>query len=269
MMRLKKNRINSLLCKAARYSALLLLLLISLENGYASLPDTIASIRSSIVAVGTYSRLENRPFHILGTGFAVMNGKYVATNAHVIPSVLNNEKKERIIIYIGKGKNAHVVNAEVVAIDKTYDLALLRIAGEALNPMILSQKSIREGEQIAFTGFPLGTILGLYPVTHHGIISSITPIVIPARSERELTANRLKQLRNPYLVYQLDAVAYPGNSGSPVYNPETGEVIAIINKVLVKATKEAVLTDPSAITYSIPIRYLQQMINDLQQDTKK
>lgn len=135
--------------------------------------------------------------------------------------------------------------------------------------MILSQKSIREGEQIAFTGFPLGTILGLYPVTHHGIISSITPIVIPARSERELTANRLKQLRNPYLVYQLDAVAYPGNSGSPVYNPETGEVIAIINKVLVKATKEAVLTDPSAITYSIPIRYLQQMINDLQQDTKK
>jgi S1-C subfamily serine protease len=67
-------------------------------------------------------------------------------------------------------------------------------------------------------------------------------------------------LKNSYDIYQLDATAYPGNSGSPVYDPRTGEVVAIINKVLVKTTKEHMLSDPSAITYAIPIKYLNKLI---------
>lgn len=245
---------------------LLLVFLVFLQQeSYAALPDTISLIQPSIVGVGTYNRTSDQPFRLLGTGFAVMDGQYIATNAHVIPDQLDSKKKEKIIVYAGKGKDAHVISAELAALDQTHDSALLRISDSTLKPLSLSARTVREGEQIAFTGFPLGAILGLYPVTHHGIISSITPIVIPARSEKELTAKRLKQLRNPYFVYQLDAVAYPGNSGSPVYNPDNGEVIAIINKVLVKATKEAVLTDPSAITYSIPIKYLQSMIDNLRQ----
>ena len=37
-----------------------------------------------------------------------------------------------------------------------------------------------------------------------------------------------------YPIFQLDATAYPGNSGSPLYDPESGEVIAVINMVFVK-----------------------------------
>ena len=61
-------------------------------------------------------------------------------------------------------------------------------------------------------------------------------------------------------MFQLDATAYPGNSGSPVYDPDTGEVIGVVNMVFVKSTKEAALTQPSGITYAIPSRYLVELL---------
>ncbi|MCB1737317.1 MAG: serine protease, partial [Gammaproteobacteria bacterium] len=53
---------------------------------------------------------------------------------------------------------------------------------------------------------------------------------------------------------------YPGNSGSPVYHPETGAVIGIINKVFVKETKEMVIEKPSGITYAIPIKFAKDLL---------
>ena len=61
-------------------------------------------------------------------------------------------------------------------------------------------------------------------------------------------------------IFQLDATAYPGNSGSPVYDAATGEVVGVINMVFVKGTKESVLTQPSGITYAIPAKYLQDLV---------
>lgn len=50
------------------------------------------------------------------------------------------------------------------------------------------------------------------------------------------------------------------NSGSPVYDLESGEVLGIINMVLVKAGKESVLAQPSGISYAIPVSHLVDMI---------
>jgi serine protease Do len=61
-------------------------------------------------------------------------------------------------------------------------------------------------------------------------------------------------------VFQLDATAYPGNSGSPIYDPESGEVLGIINMVFVKGTKESVLAQPSGITYAVPANYLRDLL---------
>ena len=120
--------------------------------------------------------------------------------------------------------------------------------------------TVREGEEVAVTGFPIGMVLGLYPVTHRGIVAAITPIVIPAISSRSLTAIQIKRMRNPFVVYQLDIVAYPGNSGSPVYNVETGDVIGVVNSVFVKGTKESVLEKPSGISYAIPVKYVHDLL---------
>ena len=66
---------------------------------------------------------------------------------------------------------------------------------------------------------------------------------------------------NRFDAFQLDAIAYPGNSGSPLFEPETGHVIGILNMVFVKETKENVLSKPSGISYAIPVRYLRALID--------
>jgi S1-C subfamily serine protease len=61
-------------------------------------------------------------------------------------------------------------------------------------------------------------------------------------------------------VLQLDATAYPGNSGSPLYNPDNGQVVGIVSSVFVKSSKENVLKDPSGITYAVPIRFARALL---------
>ncbi|MCP5157413.1 MAG: serine protease, partial [Ectothiorhodospiraceae bacterium] len=76
----------------------------------------------------------------------------------------------------------------------------------------------------------------------------------------QLNPTMIKRLRDPYDVFQLDATAYPGNSGSPLYDMATGAVVGVINKVFVKETKESILERPSGITYAIPARYVRALL---------
>lgn len=103
-------------------------------------------------------------------------------------------------------------------------------------------------------------VLGLYPVTHSGIISTITPIVIPSNNSKSLTARQIQRMRNRFEVYQLDGTAYPGNSGSPVYDAHSGKVVGVLNSVFVKGTKETLLERPSGISYAIPVRYVHELL---------
>jgi len=230
----------------------------------AGLPDTLARVRKSVVAVGTLTPVKGSPksppqARYLGTGFAVKDGTLVITNHHVVPDKL--KKGERLAVFSGRGRKARIHEATLLKTDREHDLALLRIQGTPLEPLRLHGKGwIREGTEVAFTGFPLGMVLGLYPVTHKGIVSAITPAAIPAGSSRELNAARIKRLRNPFLVYQLDAIAYPGNSGSPLYLLSSGEVIGVVNSVFVKGSKESVLSAPSGISYAIPVRHVLRLM---------
>jgi S1-C subfamily serine protease len=121
--------------------------------------------------------------------------------------------------------------------------------------------TVREGQKIAFTGFPIGMVLGLYPVTHRGIVAAITPMARPVENARTLNGAQMKRLRNLFDAFQLDGTAYPGNSGSPVYEPDTGRVVGVINSVVVKESKESVLEKPSGISYAIPAKYVQQLLD--------
>lgn len=227
----------------------------------ADLVGLIAAIKPSIVGVGTTQATRRPPHELLGTGFVVGDGSLVLTNAHVVPGDLDGSKFEKLVVFFGTGKQIRGQEATVVATDRTHDLALLRHNGPKPPALRLAgREMLPEGTQIAFTGFPIGAVLGLYPVTHTGIISAITPTAIPAPNSVSLTANQIRALRAPYAVYQLDATAYPGNSGSPLVGVESGAVIGIINKVLVKKTKENLLSDPSNISYAIPATFLLDLL---------
>lgn len=245
-------------CRRVRRWRLILLLSFPLYTTALAgdLPDTVAKIKPSIVGVGTFQRTRQPAVSLRGTGFVVADGRHVLTNLHVIPKAVDTRNKETLAIFAGTGEDPDVRLAVEVATDAVHDLVLLKISDAPLPALKLGDSDkVREGERYAFTGFPIGAILGLYPVTHRGIVSSITPEIIPPDNTRELTAVMLNKLKHPYMVFQLDATAYPGNSGSPLYNPDTGEVIGIVNKVFVQETKENVLQKPSGISFAIPIRY--------------
>ncbi len=230
----------------------------------AQLVEVLPRIKPSVLAVGTFQRTRNPSFAFRGTGFAVGNGRLIATNAHVLPTVLDEARMETLAVAVPgpRGGTAAVRPATLAARDEARDLALLRIEGEPVPALALDADAlVREGQDIAFTGFPIGNALGFAPVTHRGIIAAITPIGIPQNRARELNPALIRRLgTDPFDVYQLDATAYPGSSGSPVFDPQSGRVIGVVNMVFVKSTKESVLSDPSGISYAIPVRYLREML---------
>lgn len=226
------------------------------------LVQTIESVKPSIVGIGTYQKTRSPAVNFMGTGFAVGDGLSVVTNAHVIPNLMDTENKESLGIITGNGDTTEFRAAVVVAIDEEHDLAHLKISGIPLPAMKLGDSDIAlEGQSLAFTGFPIGMILGFHHVTHRGMISSITPVVMPALNSRKLDVKMIGQLKkSAYTVFQLDGTAYPGSSGSPLYDPETGAVYGIINMVFVKGLKEAALSQPSGITYAIPSSYIGNLL---------
>ena len=227
----------------------------------ADLADTVEKIKPSVVGIGVHTPSGRQKNNLNGSGFVIGNGQYVVTNHHVLPKELDSNLLQKMAIFTGSGKNAKVRMADVIASSQLHDIAVLKVHGAPLPAMKLADKNFRrEGSYVAFSGFPIGAVLGLYPVTHRGIIASITPTIIPVDSAQQISIKMLKMLRNPYLVYQLDATAYPGNSGSALYDVDTGEVIGIINKVFVQESKEAVISKPSGITYAIPVKYLLALL---------
>lgn len=225
--------------------------------------DTIETVKRSIVGIGTFQRTRTPQFQFLGTGFVVGDGSLVATNAHVVPATVNTAQRETLVALLPiPGENAQFRELERIASDPGHDLALLKMGGPPMTPLKLRAAGrVREGETYFFTGYPIGSVLGPFPVTHRGMIASITPIAIPPPRADQLDANMIRRLsEGPFPVYQLDGTAYPGNSGSPVYDPDNGDVVAVINMVFVKGTKESALTSPSGITYAIPAHHLQTLL---------
>ena len=138
---------------------------------------------------------------------------------------------------------------------------LLKISGDPIPALKIGDSDrAREGWQLYFTGFPIGSVLGLNPTTHRAGLAAIIPIFTPMLNASQLNVRAVKQARDPYEVFELDAIAYPGNSGSPVWHPETGEVLGVVNSVYVKGAKEAALSAPSGITYAIPAKYVHQLL---------
>ena len=233
-----------------------------MDGGVAGgLSETIDRVKPSVVAVGTYQATRKPAAELLGTGFAVGDGLHVITSGHVIPTDLNREHRETLSVFLPRGDTVEARPVELVGEDTEHDLAVLRMSDAPLPALALGDdESVREGQSIAFTGFPAAPALGLYPVTHRGIISAITPAAVPPPSAGYLDHRMIQRLRQNFTVFQLDATAYPGNSGSPLYDPGTGAVIGVVGSVAVKETKERVLQDPSGITYAIPIRHARDLL---------
>ena len=249
--------------RVAVWAALLVVAILPLHWARADLADTVARVKPSVVIVGTFRATDSPRFRLRGTGFVAGSGNTVITNAHVLPDSAENQDGMSLVIQVrGAGPELGMRNAKLLELDRVHDLALLRFDGAPVPAMLVRDSdTVREGQSVAFTGFPIGGALGFSPVTHRATVSSIVAAVLPAPTARQLTESTIRGARSgSFEVFQLDGTAYPGNSGGPLFDPESGAVLGVVNMVFIKGTREGALSQPSGISYAIPSKFVRQLL---------
>ena len=180
------------------------------ELGEASIPtnsleDVILSLRSAIVWVE--ADLGNNQ-HSQGSGFIVDEAGYVITTAHVIDGY-----REVCVGWPPDQYNPSVVAAEVIAVNRDLDLAILDLEGSGYPALEIGydvRSEVSIGHSIIVLGFPVGSMIGLNDITvTKGIVSSFVCI-------------------ENNLIMEIDATVSLGSSGGPLYSLDNHTVIGII-----------------------------------------
>lgn len=234
-----------------------------LPHARAALPDTVARMKPCVVLVGTYRETDSPRFQLRGAGFLAGRASQVVTCAHVLPVASAGAPAAPLVVQLWQRESGWTMRAaQVRSTERFGDVALLDYEG-APGPMapIGDSASVREGEDLAFIGFPIGNVLGHAHVVHRALVSSIARSVTPSPDADRLRESAIHGVREgTFDIFQLDAVAYPGNSGGPLFRPETGEVVGMMNMVLLKGTREAALSQPSGIAYAIPASRVRELM---------
>lgn len=142
-----------------------------------------------------------------GTGYAI-NNDCIVTNNHVI------EDAKNIIVKGIKGNFDIGYKAEVLATDKSNDIAILKIIDSNFKgfgniPYNIDSRMADVGEDVFVLGYPLTNELGSEIKLTNGIISSRTGY------------------QGNVATYQISAPVQPGNSGGPMFDKK-GNVIGIV-----------------------------------------
>ena len=231
-------------------------------GGATDLRALVAAAKPSVFAIGLFARMAKPAFRFSGTCFAIPGGLFV-TCAHVI-QLPNLANREFVAVAIPSPGGHKIIEVNVVATNRENDLAVV----EPVNPLTEPVKALQlnntlpaEGTEIVLIGYPIGSALGLHAATHRGIVSAVVPMAFPLPTTTGLEARNVQALRAaPLEILQLDATAYPGNSGSPVIDTHTGQVLAVVSLTMIKGTRESAMTSPSGISYAVPVQHLTGMI---------
>jgi hypothetical protein len=172
--------------------------------------------------------VKNGSENITGSGFLYDTKGDIVTNAHVV------EGGSSITV---KMADTSTYKGKLIGKSEITDVALVRVDNlRGKSPMKISKNSkVDIGNEIIALGSPLG----LQNTATTGIISGL---------------NRNFNLKNYQYknVYQISAPISPGNSGGPLLDKNTGDVIGI----------NSAKVDTESIGFSIPIAQVTPMIDN-------
>jgi S1-C subfamily serine protease len=221
----------------------------------------VARVRPAVLAVGTYCLQDAPAARYVGTGFVIDDGRTVVTNAHNVEAVRQQDRLAHMAVYAPDSRPSDGRRVAVTAEDRFHDIALLRFEGPPLPALMVDAQTVpRQGQAVGIVGYPIGMSLGVVPAAHKGVVAAVVPAVRPLPEGAVLTPELARAIREPYLLYQLDLVVFPGNSGSPMFDADSGVVLGVINKTLATRTREHLLTDPSGIAYAVEARWVHQLL---------
>jgi S1-C subfamily serine protease len=163
----------------------------------------------------------------IGTGVVIVDDGTILTNLHVV------QKAKRIKVMFHDGQES---SAEVVSVDTTNDLAVLRakrVPDDLRAATLRGTADLRPGEPVMTVGFPFG----IGPSVSSGVISGL---------QREYRSPGGHQTIDNLI--QFDAAANPGNSGGPLLTLD-GEVVGIVTAILNPAQQRVFI----GIGFAVPI----------------
>ena len=193
------------------------------------------SVCDSVVTVLCYQdHISDKTSDIMsqGTGTVISSDGYLVTNAHVI----GNSKAFVVNIVFNNGDK---YQAQIIGYDSWSDLAVLKIDATGLKAVTFGDSDkLAIGDDVITVGSPGG----------EKFKNSLTKGIVSA-FDRELSVNK-------YVRYiQSDAAISPGNSGGPLCNIY-GQVVGI-------TTAKAVADYYENMSFSIPSRTVEEIVNDL------
>jgi S1-C subfamily serine protease len=160
---------------------------------------------------------DGRPAH--GSGFFAIEPGLILTNAHVVGMLHKEAFPPRAVeATLASGtKEERKLKAELLAVDRNSDLAVLRVKADGLPaPLSLSSAStLRETQAVWIVGFPLGDQLGKEITVSSSSVSSL-------RGEPGGAITRV----------QVNGGMHRGNSGGPVVDAN-GSVVGVAVSILI------------------------------------
>ncbi len=181
----------------------------------------------------------------LGSGVIINEQGEIITNAHVV------EGATKIKVTLPDGRQ---FDGELVDINRTNDLALLRIKGKNLPYATLGNSDdLMIGEWCIAFGNPFGFLLeDAQPSITVGVISALNRNLKSGQSDGREFKNMI----------QTDAAINPGNSGGPLTNA-LGEVIGINTFIFSRSGGS------EGIGFAIPINNVKKFIAQSKENAKK
>jgi serine protease Do len=183
----------------------------------------------------------------LGSGFLISPDGYILTNHHVAGNA------SEVVVTMTNGEK---YDAEIIGSDFVTDVALLKIEGEDLPYLKLSDSdNLLTGEWVIAFGNPFGLFdMNAKPTVTVGVISN-------------KGLNFIHEEKNKFRVYrgmiQTDAAISSGNSGGPLVNSR-GEVIGM-NTVIFSTSQSRQGAGSIGIGFAIPINRVKNVVDRLRE----
>ena len=199
---------------------------------YESAGPAVVNISTVVIAYDFFMRAVPQEGGT-GSGFVYDTEGHIVTNYHVV------ENAEELSVTLADGE---VYPAEIVGVDPSNDLAVIRIEADTLpQPVGLGDSdSLRVGEFVVAIGNPFG----LERTLTVGVISSLGR-VIESPDGRFIGE-----------AIQTDAAINPGNSGGPLLDLE-GRVIGVNSQIISPSRASA------GIGFAVPVNTVKRVVPQL------
>jgi len=243
-------------------------------------------LKPSVVAIASKLSSNSEFPEIIGTGFIAREDGVVFTNKHVVEAIFKLPRHKAdaaawpayvLYFHLVPSKGMAVIKLEITGVVTpdlterpaiTYgpdvpDVGCITVKARELPTLPIAERfDLNEGERVFLSGFPMGTdtlrapgwLPQLSPTLQSGIVSAILPF----------------PCENPHAIL-IDAMIRGGSSGSPVFDPKTGQVAAIAYgsltdmRRLVAEDGALLLRESTSLALAVPAAFLRDMYAKLDQ----